>query len=124
MTGNNRTRVNVAFDIISKGLKSVVPPCVLSADTATHCEVVAQKGDVRHVLAYVVAHEHEVTLGFATELSREVMHVQIPETLLVRMNKHHRIEIEQLQGEELRKDIQQAIANLMNYYTQLGWIAV
>ena len=52
------------------------------------------------------------------------MHERIPTSLLRKMNHHHRLEIHDLQGEGLRQDIQDALANLMNYYTQMGWIAV
>ena len=121
MSNSNKPHVNLSFEMIRQFIKSAVPPCEASADTSTHYEAIAVNGDQKHVFAYVVAHEHVVTLGFSTDISDDDFVELIPERLRKMMNNHRRLEIHNAHVDELRKDIQDSCEQLLYYYTQKDW---
>ena len=69
MTGIDRSKVNLAFRIVRDDIKTTVPPCENTIDTSTHYEAVAKNGDQNHLLVYVIAHYHVITIGFSPDLS-------------------------------------------------------
>ncbi len=121
MSNSYKPHVDLSFDMIRQFIKSSVPPCEAITDTPTHYESVAINGDQKHLFAYVVAHEHVVTLGFNTEIPEKDLKQLVPETLIKMMNEHRRIEIRNAHVDDLRKDIQDAIEQLLYYYNEKGW---
>ena len=105
MSHTNKPEVNLSFDMIRQYIKSSVPPCEVIADTPTHYESAAIVGDQKHVFAYVVAHQHVVTVGFGTDISDKDFHQLIPERLRKMMNDNRRLEIRDAHVDDLRKDI-------------------
>lgn len=121
MSHLNKPLVNQSFEIVRQYIKSSVPPCEASADTPTHYEAVAINGNQKHLFAYVVAHEHVVTLGFSTEISDNDLKQLISSRLREMMNEHRRLEIRDAHVADLRQDIQDACEKLLYYYNEKGW---
>ena len=121
MSNSNKPHVDLSFDMIRQYIKSSVPPCEVASDTPTHYEAVAVNGDQKHLFAYVVAHQHVVTLGFSTDISDADFRELIPERLRKMMNEHRRLEIHNAHVDDLREDIQDACEQLLYYYNQKGW---
>ena len=108
MSNSNKPHVDLSFDMIRQYIKSSVPPCEATSDTPTHYEAVAINGDQKHVFAYVVAHQHEVTLGFSTDISDGDFKQLVSERLRKMMNEHRRLEIHNAHVDDLRKEIGRA----------------
>lgn len=122
MSHLNKPQVNLSFDMIRQYIKSAVPPCEATADTPTHYEAVAMVDGVKHVFAYVVAHQHVVTLGFDMNIPEKDFKQLVSEQLCKRMEHgHRRLEIRDAHVDELRKDIQDACEKLLYYFNEKGW---
>lgn len=125
MSHMNKPLVDLSFEMCRQYLKSSVPPCIASVDTPTHYESMAVNGESKHLFGYVVAHQHVVTLGFNEEIPEEDFKQLIPERLRNMMNHNHRrLEIRNVEVDDLRQDIQDACNQLLYYYNQKGWTQV
>ena len=122
MSDINKTRVNQSFEMVRQYIKSSVTPTCEVIDTPTHYELTTVANGQKHLFAYVVAHEHVITVGFNTQISDADARQLFPERLLKMMNDHRRLEIRDAQVDDLRKDIQDAIEQLKYYYDEKGWI--
>ncbi len=117
----DKLKVDASFKTMHQLLKSVVPPCVASGDGATNYEVWAEKDGQKHLFGSVVAHTHSATVQFNQHIPAHDAKQLFSEYLLHKMNEHYRIDIRIIE-DELRRDLQDAIQNLMRYYTDKNWI--
>ena len=74
------------------------------------------------ILGTVIAkHEDSVTVGFNNKLGEKIRKEAFSSLLLAKMNIHGRIRIHRM-THQLHIDLQNAIDNLMRYYTEMNWI--
>ena len=62
-----------------------------------------------------------VTVGFNNKLGEKIRKEAFSSLLLAKMNIHGRIRIHRM-THQLHIDLQNAIDNLMRYYTEMNWI--
>lgn len=107
--------------------QSAVPPYVATINDDYHYEVWAvkqQTGESRsseELLGYVAKHDDSVTVGFNNKLDEQARKHLFSNLLLTKMNGHGRISIHRM-THQLHADLQEAIANLMRYYSEMNWI--
>ncbi|MDO5570549.1 MAG: hypothetical protein Q4F97_03675 [Bacteroidales bacterium] len=124
MSEINKPLVKQSFEIIRNFLKSAVPPCTATVDTTTHYEVVAENNGQKHIYGYCIAHRNVVTLGFDENIPEEDFKRLIPKRLREMMNEHRRLEIREVQVNELRADIQDALNKLLYYFNEKNWYPI
>ena len=102
--------VNSVYKEVKKMFQTAVPPYVATVNDDYHYEVWAikkQAGESQvseELLGYVAKHEDSVTVGFNNKLGEKI-----------------RIRIHCM-THQLHIDLQNAIDNLMRYYTEMNWI--
>lgn len=117
----DKLRVDESFKTMHQLLKSVVPPCVAEGNGVTHYEARAEKDGQRHLFGSVTAHTHSITVQFNEHIPAHEAKQLFSAYLLSKMTDHYRIDIRIIE-DELRRDLQDAIQNLMRYYTDKNWI--
>ena len=106
--------VNSVYKEVKKMFQTAVPPYVATVNDDYHYEVWAIK-------KYVAKHEDSVTVGFNNKLGEKIRKEAFSSLLLAKMNIHGRIRIHRM-THQLHIDLQNAIDNLMRYYTEMNWI--
>ena len=112
---------------VKKMFQTAVPPYVATVNDDYHYEVWAikkQAGESQvseELLGYVAKHEDSVTVGFNNKLGEKIRKEAFSSLLLAKMNIHGRIRIHRM-THQLHIDLQNAIDNLMRYYTEMNWI--
>ncbi len=107
--------------------QSAVPPYVATINDDYHYEVWAvkqQTGESRsseELLGYVAKHDDSVTVGFNNKLDEQARKHLFSNLLLTKMNGNGRISIQRM-THQLHTDLQEAVANLMRYYSEMNWI--
>ena len=114
--------VNEAFNVAKQLLKSTVPPCTVTIDSADHYEVLAINPEKSKniLLGYVIKHADSITVGFNDKLGKNKMKQLFSDYLLQKMNAQGRIRIHDM-NHQLHSDMQEAINNLMRYYNEENW---
>ena len=81
---------------------------------------VGEVNDSEELLGYVAQHEDCVTVGFNNKLDEKIKEEAFS-TLLLEKMIYGRIRIHRM-THQLHDDLQNAIANLMRYYSERNWI--
>ena len=121
--------VNSVYKEVKKMFQTAVPPYVATVNDDYHYEVWAikkQAGESQvseELLGYVAKHEDSVTVGFNNKLGEKIRKEAFSSLLLAKMNIHGRIRIHRM-THQLHIDLQNAIDNLMRYYTEMNWTMV
>ena len=119
--------VNSIYKEVKKMFQTAVPPYVATVNDDYHYEVWAikkQAGESQvseELLGYVAKHEDSITVGFNSKLGKKIRKEAFSSLLLAKMNIHGRIRIHRM-THQLHIDLQNAIENLMRYYTEMNWI--
>lgn len=119
--------VNSVYKEIKRIFQSAVPPYVATINDDYHYEVWAVKKQAdgvtpsEELLGYVAQHDDSVTVGFNYKLSEHIKKEAFSELLLGKMNVYGHIRIHRM-NHQLHVDLQNAIANLMRYYSEKNWI--
>mgnify|MGYP006932558387 FL=1 len=119
--------ISSIYKDIRRMFQSAVPPYVATINDDYHYEVWAikqqagQSQSSEELLGYVAKHDDSVTVGFNNKLGEEARKRLFSALLLTKMNGHGRISIHRM-THQLLADLQEAIANLMRYYSEMNWI--
>ena len=119
--------ISSIYKDIRRMFQSAVPPYVATINDDYHYEVWAikqQTGESRsseELLGYVAKHDDSVTVGFNNKLDEQARKHLFSNLLLTKMNGNGRISIHRM-THQLHADLQEAIANLMRYYSEMNWI--
>lgn len=119
--------ISSIYKDIRRMFQSAVPPYVATINDDYHYEVWAikqqagQSQSSEELLGYVAKHDDSVTVGFNNKLGEEARKRLFSALLLTKMNGHGRISIHRM-THQLHTDLQEAIANLMRYYSEMNWI--
>lgn len=119
--------INSIYKDIRRMFQSAVPPYVATINDDYHYEVWAvkqQTGESRsseELLGYVAKHDDSVTVGFNNKLDEQARKHLFSNLLLTKMNGNGRISIHRM-THQLHTDLQEAVANLMRYYSEMNWI--
>lgn len=119
--------INSIYKDVRRMFQSAVPPYVATINDDYHYEVWAVKQQTgesqssEELLGYVAKHDDNVTVGFNNKLGEEARKRLFSALLLTKMNGHGRISIHRM-THQLHADLQEAIANLMRYYSEMNWI--
>lgn len=119
--------INSIYKDVRRMFQSAVPPYVATINDDYHYEVWAikqqagQSQSSEELLGYVAKHDDSVTVGFNNKLGEEARKRLFSALLLTKMNGHGRISIHRM-THQLHADLQEAIANLMRYYSEMNWI--
>ena len=119
--------INSIYKDVRRMFQSAVPPYVATINDDYHYEVWAvkqQTGESRsseEVLGYVAKHDDSVTVGFNNKLDEQARKHLFSNLLLTKMNGNGRISIQRM-THQLHTDLQEAVANLMRYYSEMNWI--
>lgn len=119
--------INSIYKDIRRMFQSAVPPYVATINDDYHYEVWAvkqQTGESRsseELLGYVAKHDDSVTVGFNNKLDEQARKHLFSNLLLTKMNGNGRISIQRM-THQLHTDLQEAVANLMRYYSEMNWI--
>lgn len=123
MSFKNMPNVKESFQMIRDFLKGAATTTCEVIDTPEHYELTTvDKEGQKHLFAYVVAHQHVVTLGFNTQISDNDFHQLVSQRLRAMMNDHRRLEIRDAHVDDLRKDIQDAFQKILYFYSEKNWI--
>ncbi|MGL5787490.1 MAG: hypothetical protein ACRCX4_11825 [Bacteroidales bacterium] len=117
----DKLRINEAFKMMHSELKSLVPPCVEEGNEVTHYAVWAEKNGEKHLFCAITQHTHSMTIEFNDKISEHDAKQLFSKYILEKMNKNGRLEVRIIEN-DMRRDIQDAIQNLMRYYTDKGWM--
>lgn len=118
--------VNSIYREVKKMFQTAVPPYVATINDDYHYEVwaikkqVGEVNDSEELLGYVAQHEDCVTVGFNNKLDEKIKEEVFSKLLLEKMI-YGRIRIHRM-THQLHDDLQNAIANLMRYYSERNWI--
>lgn len=119
--------INSIYKDVWRMFQSAVPPYVATINDDYHYEVWAvkqQTGESRsseELLGYVAKHDDSVTVGFNNKLDEQARKHLFSNLLLTKMNGNGRISIQRM-THQLHTDLQEAVANLMRYYSEMNWI--
>ena len=119
--------INSIYKDVRRMFQSAVPPYVATINDDYHYEVWAvkqQTGESRsseELLGYVAKHDDSVTVGFNNKLDEQARKHLFSNLLLTKMNGNGRISIHRM-THQLHTDLQEAVANLMRYYSEMNWI--
>ena len=119
--------INSLYKVIRRMFQSAVPPYVATINDDYHYEVWAikqqagQSQSSEELLGYVAKHDDSVTVGFNNKLGEEARKHLFSNLLLTKMNGNGRISIQRM-THQLHTDLQEAVANLMRYYSEMNWI--
>ena len=119
--------INSIYKDVRRMFQSAVPPYVATINDDYHYEVWAvkqQTGESRsseELLGYVAKHDDSVTVGFNNKLDEQARKHLFSNLLLAKMNGNGRISIQRM-THQLHTDLQEAVANLMRYYSEMNWI--
>ena len=119
--------INSIYKDVRRMFQSAVPPYVATINDDYHYEVWAvkqQTGESRsseELLGYVAKHDDSVTVGFNNKLDEQARKHLFSNLLLTKMNGNGRIFIQRM-THQLHTDLQEAVANLMRYYSEMNWI--
>ena len=119
--------ISSIYKDIRRMFQSAVPPYVATINDDYHYEVWAikqqagQSQSSEELLGYVAKHDDSVTVGFNNKLGEEARKRLFSALLLTKMNGHGRISIHRM-THQIHADLQEAIANLMRYYSEMNWI--
>lgn len=119
--------INSIYKDVRRMFQSAVPPYVATINDDYHYEVWAvkqQTGESRsseELLGYVAKHDDSVTVGFNNKLDEQARKHLFSNLLLTKMNGNVRISIQRM-THQLHTDLQEAVANLMRYYSEMNWI--
>lgn len=119
--------INSIYKDVRRMFQSAVPPYVATINDDYHYEVWAvkqQTGESRsseELLGYVAKHDDSVTVGFNNKLDEQARKYLFSNLLLTKMNGNGRISIQRM-THQLHTDLQEAVANLMRYYSEMNWI--
>ncbi|MDM8268169.1 hypothetical protein QUW50_03835 [Barnesiella viscericola] len=119
--------INSIYKDVRRMFQSAVPPYVATINDDYHYEVWAvkqQTGESRsseELLGYVAKHDDSVTVGFNNKLDEQARKHLFSNLLLTKMNGNGRISIQRM-THQLHTDLQEAVANLMRYYSEMNWI--
>lgn len=119
--------INSIYKDVRRMFQSAVPPYVATINDDYHYEVWAvkqQTGESRsseELLGYVAKHDDSVTVGFNNKLDEQARKHLFSSLLLTKMNGNGRISIQRM-THQLHTDLQEAVANLMRYYSEMNWI--
>ena len=117
--------VNSIYKEVKKMFQTAVPPYVATVNDDYHYEVWAikkQAGESQvseELLGYVAKHEDSVTVGFNNKLGEKIRGRKMDWSQQAHI--HGRIRIHRM-THQLHIDLQNAIENLMRYYTEMNWI--
>lgn len=117
----DKLRIDEAFKIVLSELKTLVPPCTSEGNEVTHYAVWAEKNNKRHLFCGITQHTHSMTIEFEDKIPEEDAKQLFSKYMLDKMNKNGRLEVRIIEN-EMRRDIQDAIQNLMRYYTDKDWM--
>ena len=121
MSKLNEPKTAKTFEIIREYLKGAVPPCSVETDEPHHIEVVANDGTTKHIFGYCVEHNEVVTVGFDTKIPENALREIFSERLIKMMNEHRRIELRNIEQNDLHKDLQDAFEKLLYYFNEKNW---
>lgn len=119
--------ISSIYKDIRRMFQSAVPPYVATINDDYHYEVWAikqqagQSQSSEELLGYVAKHDDSVTVGFNNKLGEEARKRLFSNLLLTKMNGNGRISIQRM-THQLHTDLQEAVANLMRYYSEMNWI--
>lgn len=119
--------INSIYKDVRRMFQSAVPPYVATINDDYHYEVWAvkqQTGESRsseELLGYVAKHDDSVTVGFNNKLDEQARKHLFSNLLLTKMNGNGRISIQRM-THQLHTDLQETVANLMRYYSEMNWI--
>ncbi len=123
MSNENKPHVDQSFEMVKQFLKGAATPTCEVIDTPTHYEITAvDKEGKKHLFAYVIAHEHVITIGFNTQIPEQDKHQLFSDVLLKKMNDHCRIEVRNAHVADFRHDLQDAFEKLLYYFNEKNWI--
>ena len=120
--------VNSIYKEVKKMFQTAVPPYVATVNDDYHYEVWAikkQAGESQvseELLGYVAKHrQRQMCIRDSNKLGEKIRKEAFSSLLLAKMNIHGRIRIHRM-THQLHIDLQNAIENLMRYYTEMNWI--
>lgn len=119
--------INSIYKDVRRMFQSAVPPYVATINDDYHYEVWAVKQQTgesqssEELLGYVAKHDDSVTVGFNNKLDEQARKHLFSNLLLTKMNGNGRISIHRM-THQLHTDLQEAVANLMRYYSEMNWI--
>lgn len=119
--------ISSIYKDIRRMFQSAVPPYVATINDDYHYEVWAVKQQTgesqssEELLGYVAKHDDSVTVGFNNKLDEQARKHLFSTLLLTKMNGNGRISIQRM-THQLHADLQEAVANLMRYYSEMNWI--
>ena len=107
--------VNSVYKEVKKMFQTAVPPYVATVNDDYHYEVWAIKKQAGE------SQVSEELLGYVAKHDEKIRKEAFSSLLLAKMNIHGRIRIHRM-THQLHIDLQNAIENLMRYYTEMNWI--